>query len=331
MLKRFIKYYKPHTRLLTLDLICAVLVAACNLFYPYIAKNIINEYVPSGAWESILIASAILFGVYVLKCICTYVMGYYGHVIGIRMQKDMRRDLFGKYEKLPFSYFDSHKTGDLLSRLVTDLFDVSELAHHGPENLLLAILMFIGSFIILSTIDIWLTLIMFSIVPFIVLFTVLSRRNMRTAMKEARKQMAEINSNLENSISGVRETKAYANEEFEMRRFDVNNKLFAQHRQGAMKSLGSYEAIMHLLQDVLYLVIILAGGLFLFNNWIDGGEFAAFLLYIGMFLTPIQRFVALFQQLQEGMTGFSRFHEIMLEEDEIDNDITLVIKALEEY
>ena len=318
MLKRFIKYYKPHKGLLTLDLICAVLVAACNLFYPYIAKNIINEYVPSGAWQSILVSAAILLGVYALKCVCTYVMGYYGHVIGIRMQQDMRRDLFGKYERLPFSYFDAHKTGDLLSRLVTDLFDVSELAHHGPENLLLAILMFIGSFIVLSTINIWLTLIMFAIVPFIVLFTVLSRSKMRAEMKASRKQMSEINSNLENSISGIRETKAYANEEYEMGRFEINNRLYAHHRQGAMKSLGSYEAIMHFLQDVLYLVIILAGGLFLFNGWIDGGEFAAFLLYIGMFLTPIQRFVALFQQLQEGMTGFARFHEIMLEDDEID-------------
>lgn len=318
MLKRFIKYYKPHVKLLTLDMICAIIVAACNLFYPTIAKNIINDYVPNKAWQSILIAAAILLGVYVLKCVCNYVMGYYGHVIGIRMQQDMRRDLFSKYEKLPFSYFDAHKTGDLLTRLVSDLFDVSELAHHGPENLLLAVLMFIGSFIILSFIDIWLTLIMFAVVPFIVLFTVLSRGKMRAAMKASRKQMSEINSNLENSIGGIRETKAYANEDYEMQRFDVNNGLFAHHRQRAMKSLGRYDAIMHLLQDVLYLVIILVGGIFFYNNWIDGGEFAAFLLYIGMFLTPIQRFVALFQQLQEGMTGFGRFHEIMNESEEID-------------
>ncbi|MBR5817095.1 MAG: ABC transporter ATP-binding protein, partial [Clostridia bacterium] len=228
-------------------------------------------------------------------------------------------DLFSKYEKLPFSYFDSHKTGDLLSRLVNDLFDVSELAHHGPENLLLATLMFVGSFIILSTINIWLTLIMFAVAPFIVLFTVLSRKRMRAAMKASRKQMSAINSSLENSLGGIRETKAYANEKHEMQRFDVSNGLYAHYRQQAMRYLGGYDAIMHLLQDVLYLAVILAGGLFLYKGWINEGEFAAFLLYIGMFLTPIQRFVALFQQLQEGMTGFARFHEIMNEDDEIDN------------
>ena len=319
MLKRFIKYYGPHKGLLSLDLFCAIAVAACNLFYPYIAKEIINVHVPAGAWQSIIIASGLLLGVYLLKCVCNYVMGYYGHVIGVRMQKDMRRDLFSKYEKLPFSYFDSHKTGDLLSRLVNDLFDVSELAHHGPENLLLATLMFVGSFIILSTINIWLTLIMFAVAPFIVLFTVLSRKRMRAAMKASRKQMSAINSSLENSLGGIRETKAYANEKHEMQRFDVSNGLYAHYRQQAMRYLGGYDAIMHLLQDVLYLAVILAGGLFLYKGWINEGEFAAFLLYIGMFLTPIQRFVALFQQLQEGMTGFARFHEIMNEDDEIDN------------
>ncbi len=318
MLKRFIKYYKPHKTLFIFDMLCAVIVAVCNLFYPNIAKEIINEFVPNKMLWHIVIWAGVLLGVYLIKCLCNYFMGYYGHVIGIRMQKDMRRDLFSKYERLPFSYFDEHKTGDLLSRLVSDLFDVSELAHHGPENLLLAVLMFIGSFIMLSLINWQLTLIMFCIVPFIVLFTVLSRRRMRAAMKASRKQMAEINSTLENSLGGIRETKAYANEAHEMQKFENSNRMFAFHRQRAMKSLGGYDAIMTVLQDLLYLTIILVGGLFFYYDKIDGGEFAAFLLYIGMFLTPIQRFVALFQQLQEGMTGFARFHEIMEVPDEED-------------
>lgn len=319
MLKRFIKYYKPHRALFILDMLAAVIVAVCNMFYPNIARYIINDFVPNKMLWSIVIWSGVLLGVYLVKCLCNYFMGYYGHVIGVRMQQDMRRDLFSKYERLPFSYFDEHKTGDLLSRLVSDLFDVSELAHHGPENLLLAVLMFVGSFIMLSLINWQLTLIMVCIVPFIVLFTVLSRRRMRAAMKASRKQMAEINSTLENSLGGIRETKAYANEAHEMHKFERSNRLFAFHRRRAMKSLGTYDAIMTLLQDLLYLTIILAGGLFFYYDKIDGGEFAAFLLYIGMFLTPIQRFVALFQQLQEGMTGFARFHEIMQVPDEVDN------------
>jgi len=318
MLKRFLKYYKGHLGLFTFDMIAAVIVAVCNLFYPTIAKNIINEYVHDDSIRRIVIWSVILLEVYLIKAICNYVMGYFGHVVGVRMQRDMRRDLFLKYERLPFSYFDNHKTGDLLSRVTNDLFDVSELAHHGPENLLLAVLMFVGSFIMLGRINIKLTLILFSVVPFIVLFTVLSRRKMRSAMDASRKEMAGINSTVENSIGGIRETKAYAAEAHEACKFTYNNNLFAYFRQRAMESLGGFDAIMQLLSDVLYLVIIFIGGLFLYHGEIDGGEFAAFLLYIGMFLTPIQRFVALFQQLQEGMSGFARFHEIMEEEEEED-------------
>ena len=318
MLKRFIRYYKPHIPLFILDMMAAVIVAVCNLFYPTIAKNIINEYVYDETLANIILWSSVLLGIYLLKSLCNYFMGYYGHVVGVRMQADMRRDLFVKYEKLPFSYFDEHKTGDLLTRLANDLFDVSELAHHGPENLLLATLMFIGAFIMLSSINMFLTLVMFAVVPFIVLFTVLSRRRMMAAMKASRRQMSEINSTLENSLGGIRETKSYAMEHHEVCKFNANNRLFAMHRQRAMKSLGSFDAIMQLLQDLLYLIIIFIGGVFLHKSYINAGEFAAFLLYIGMFLTPIQRFVALFQQLQEGMSGYARFHEIMETEDESD-------------
>ena len=318
MLKRFISYYKPHIPMFLVDMFSAVMVAACNLFYPTIAKNIINEYVYDETPRRLLLWAAVLLGIYIAKASFNYIIGYYGHVVGVNMQADMRRDLFNKYEKLPFSYFDDHKTGDLLSRLTNDLFDVSELAHHGPENLFLAVLMFIGSFIMLASINIALTLIMFSVVPFIILFSVVSRRRMMAAMKSSRKQMSDINSTLENSIGGVRETKAYVAEMHEIRRFNESNSRFAKYRKQAMKSLGSFDSVMQFLSDLLYLIIIGVGGLFLYYRKIDGGEFAAFILYVGMFLTPINRFVALFQQLQEGMSGFGRFHEIMNEKEEED-------------
>jgi len=205
-----------------------------------------------------------------------------------------------------------------LSRLTNDLFSVSELAHHGPENVFLSVLMLVGAFIVLSGINLTLTLIMFAIIPFIVLFTFLSRKAMRNAMRNSRLQMSKINSTLENSITGVRETKAYAAEQYEMCKFGKDNSLFAKYRADAMKSLGGFEAIMAFLSDLLYLVIIFIGGLFLIENKIDEGEFTAFILYIGMFLNPIQRFVSLFEQLTEGMTGFQRFCEVMDTESEAD-------------
>ena len=319
MLKRFISYYRTHIPLFTLDMLAAVIVAVCNLFYPTIAKNIINEYVYDDTPRRLLMSAAILLCIYVAKAISNYIIGYYGHVVGVGMQADMRRDLFKKYEKLPFSYFDDHKTGDLLSRLTSDLFDVSELAHHGPENLFLAVLMFVGSFAMLVNINLELTLIMFSVVPFIILFTSISRKRMMSAMKSARLQMSDINSTLENSLGGIRETKAYVAEHHEICKFNRSNALFAKYRREAMKSLGSFDAIMNFLTDLLYLVIIAAGGMFFYYEKIDGGEFAAFILYISMFLNPIHRFVALFQQLQEGMSGFSRFHDIMNEAEELDD------------
>ena len=300
----------------------AVIVAVCNLFYPTIAKNIVNGFDSEDFTVNVVLMNAVLLlAIYVIKAIFQYIIGYYGHIVGVRMQKDMRRDLFAKYERLPFSYFDSHKTGDLLSRLTSDLFDVSELAHHGPENVFLAILMFVGSFIILSRIDLTLTLIMFSVVPFIILFTVLSRKRMRNAMRASRLKMSEINSTLENSITGIRETKAYVAEEYEMGRFNKVNALFAHHRSEAMFSLGFFDAIMQFLSDLLYLVVIFVGGIFLIKGKIDAGEFTAFVLYISMFLNPIHRFVALFEQLQEGMSGFSRFCDILAEPEEIDEGI----------
>ena len=328
MFKKFVSYYKPHVPLFVLDMLAALVVALCNLVYPSIASGIVGGFeTGTGTPEALLTSALILAAVYVIKAVCQYIVGYWGHVVGVRMQADMRRDLFGKYEKLPFKYFDDHKTGDLLSRITTDLWDVAELAHHGPENVFLAVLMFIGSFAVLSSINLQLTLIMFSVVPFIVFFTVLSRKKMRKAMNNSRTQMAEINAILENSVAGVRETKAYAAEKYELCKFGETNALFRKYRSEAMRSLGTFDSVMNFLQDLLYLIIILIGGAFLYNGEITAADFTAFILYVSMFLNPIQRFCALFQQLQEGMSGFSRFCEIMAEDEEIDEG-TIEIKDI---
>ncbi len=318
MIRRFISYYKPHMRLFSMDMLCAVTVSACGLIYPAVARRIINDYAPAGNLRALMIAAAILLGLYILKAVCTWFVGYYGHVVGVRMQADMRRDLFIKYEKLPVSFFDENKTGDLLSRLVGDLFDVSELAHHGPENLFLSFLMLSGSLIILSGIHMTLTLIMLAVVPLIIVFTMLSRRSMRRAMQKSRKQIAQINADLENSVSGIRETKAYVAESYEIDKFCRGNRRFAAYRTEAMRSLGSFEAVMQFFSDILYLIVIFIGGLFLYNGTLSLGDFTAFILYISMFLDPIKRFAALFEQLQDGMSGFERFCRIMEQPDEVD-------------
>ena len=320
MIKRFISYYKPHIGLFTLDMFSAVVVALCNLFYPTIAKTIVNGFSDKTMpLDKLFLAALFLLAVYIVKAIFQYIIGYWGHIVGVRMQRDMRRDLFAKYQRLPISYFDDHKTGDLLSRLTSDLFDVSELAHHGPEDIFLSILMLAGSFIVLSGIDLTLTLIMFSVIPLIVLFTALSRKRMRAAMKNSRVQMADINSTLENSLTGIRETKAKVAEHYEVCKFNASNELYAKYRKDAMFSLGFYHSIMQFLTDLLYISVIFVGGIFLFQERIDGGEFTAFVLYISMFLNPINRFVSLFEQFQQGMSGFSRFHEIMNESEEVDS------------
>lgn len=319
MIRKFISYYKPHLGLFTLDMLCAVTVALCNLYYPTLARKIINEYSLEEDLTPIIVGAVLLLIVYLIKAAGTYIMGYYGHVVGVRMQKDMRRDLFDKYQRLPFSYFDDHKTGDLLSRLTGDLQNVSELAHHGPENLFLAILMFVGAFVILLNINVTLTLIMFAIIPFIILFTVLTRRSMFDAMKNSRKEMSNVNSTLENSITGIRETKAYVAHHHEKCKFDATNTLFAKYRSQSVKWIGIYSSVMELLTDVLYLVIIFIGGVFMIKGKLNAADFTAFLLYINMFINPIHRFVTLFEQLQEGMSGFSRFYEIMVTPDEEDN------------
>ena len=264
MIKKFFSYYKPHLAIFTLDMIAAIIIAAANLFYPSVVKDIMNEYIYLDTPRMLILSAAFLLVIYVIKAACTWVVSYQGHLMGIGMQRDMRRDLFAKYQKLPTTFYDNNKTGDLLSRLVNDLFEISELAHHGPENFILGVLMFIGAFAVLITIDVYLTLIVIAIVPFIILFTCLSRSGMHAAMKSYRKQTSVISSTLENSIAGIRETKVYAAEHYEIERFAEANGLLARLRGGAMKSLAKYETVMALITDLLYLSIVLAGGPFSF-------------------------------------------------------------------
>ncbi|NCB30623.1 MAG: ABC transporter ATP-binding protein [Clostridia bacterium] len=316
MIKRFIAYYKPHKKLFVLDMCCAFIVAVCDLFYPIITRQVINVYVPQQNLRLLLIWAVVLLLIYLVKAGLTYVVQYWGHIVGVRMQGDMRRDMFRHLQKLPFSFYDENKTGGIMSRMINDLQDVSELAHHGPEDLFLSIILLIGSFVMLATINLSLTLIAFAGIPFVIWFAVVSRKGMRDAFRKNRVRTADINAGVETAIAGMRVSRAYSGEEHENAKFDHANALFKLSKAAAYKAMGWFFSGTGFLTDMLYLVVLLFGGLFFFRGAIDAGDFAAFILYINMFLKPINKFITMFEQLQNGMTGFSRFVEVMDEPPE---------------
>ena len=310
-LTRFFEYYKPHKKLFIIDLICSFIVSVCNMFYPMIARNIMNDYVPNENLRLLIVWAIVLAVIYIVKCILTYVVGYWGHVLGVRIQGDMRTDLFRHIETLPFSYFDENKTGGIMSRIVNDLFEVSELAHHGPEDVFNSIISIVGALVMLCLINPWLALIVLLYIPLMVLFAVNARNRMNTAFTESRKKVAALNAEIESSVSGVRVTKAYNAENTEYEKFDDVNGKFKDARSEAYKAMGIFHAGMSAFNDFLYLLALVSGGLLFYFKIIQAADFTAFILYITMLLSPIRTLVNLFEQIQDGMTGFGRFCEIM--------------------
>ena len=311
VLKRFIRYYRPYRKLFFLDLFCAFIVSAADLFYPMLAKDIINIYIPDKNIRMVLIFGAVLLGIYLLKASANYVILYWGHLLGVGIQADMRRDVFAHLQTLPFSYFDENKTGSIMSRIVNDLMEISELAHHCPEDLFISAVMLIGSFVMLASMNIWLTLIVFAILPLLVVFAVIMRTRMHTAFRLSREKIAEINANIEASVSGVRVVKSYTAEEHEMERFDDSNRQFKLARRKAYKAMGQFSTVMTFFTDFLYLAVLVAGGIFRYNDLIDNGELVAYILYVTMFINPVKRLIQFFEQYQDGMTGLKRYAELM--------------------
>ena len=331
-LARFISYFKPHKTLFLLDLAAAVLLAACELFYPNVTRAILSDYIPGGEWKMILACSGVLIAVYIIKYALTYFTGYWGHVMGVRMQADMRRDMFEHLEKLTFSYFDNNKTGSLMSRLTGDLFDVSELAHHGPEDLLISAILLVGSFILMVTINPWLTLIIFCLVPLLVLITLRKRGEMTAAFRQSKEEMGEINAGLENSISGIRISRAYNAAKGEEARFAGDNARFVESRRRSVKVMGSFMASSALTTDILQLVVLIAGGLFVIFYGGNGTDFdypelVTFILYVNVFLQPIRKLVGFVEQYQNGMSGFARFCEVMDAEPEEDDPHAVTLET----
>lgn len=324
-LKYFFSFYKPHLKLFIFDLSCAFIVSLCNLVYPSIARNIINIYVPNKELNMIIIFCVVLLGVYIIKLFLNYCLQYWGHIVGVRIQGDMRKAMFKKLEKLPYSFYDETQTGTIMSRIINDLMDISELAHHGPEDLFLSMVTFVGAFIIIAFMNIYLALIVFIFLPIMLFFLVKRRKKQKEAFKLMRVRTGEINAQVESSISGIRVSRAYGASKHEIEKFDKSNISFQKARAEAYRQMGIFNAGINFFSDLLYLISILSGGLFFYFNLIDSGEFTAFILYITTLITPIRNFIAIFEQIQNGSTGFERFIEIMNEneEDEAEDAIEL--------
>lgn len=309
--RRFCAYYRPYLKVFTLDMLCALGVALCNLIYPKLTGAIIDDFIPSKNVKFILILAVVLIVLYAIKRAMNYFIQDYGHRMASEMQADMRRDLFDHIEQLPFTYFDNNKTGALISRIVGDLLDVCELAHHGPEDLFLSVVLLIGSFILMAQVNIWLTLIIFACIPFMVLFAMKMRNKMGEQFKAMRAENAVINATIENSLTGVRVTKAYVARDYENEKFDGVTKTYVTVRARALAAMAQFHSTSTFCFDVLKLIVMVSGSLFCIYGKITPGDFAAFLIYANVFVDPINRLVNFVEQFQNGLSGFERFCAIM--------------------
>ena len=326
MIKNFIKYYKPYKKLFFMDLLAALLFAACNLVYPMITRNIMNEVVPNQDLKMLIILGFTLLFIFIMKAFLNHFMQYWGHVVGVKMQADMRSEVFTHLQKLPNSYFDNHKSGVIMSRIINDLMDISELAHHGPEDLFISIVMFLGSFIILLNINVPLTFIIFAIIPFVIFFAVKQKRRMQKAFMETRVTTGEVNATLENSIAGIKVTKSFCNEKEELDKFNKSNNIFKDARQRAYRVMADYFSGMNFFMDLLEMIALVAGGYFTYLGRINLGDYAAYILYVKMFIEPIKKLINFTEQYQNGMTGFERFMEIMDEDVEKESENPVELK-----
>ena len=318
MLKRFISYYKPHKKMLTLDMLASLLISVIGMVYPIVTNDMLNEYIPNKMYSSIVIAGIVVLVLYVIRLLLRYFVQYYGHVIGVKMQSQMRMDLFAHLQKLPYRFYDNHETGRIMTRITSDLFEVCELAHHGPENLLISSVMIVLSFAYLVTIDWILTLIIFTCVPILVVVTLHYRRAMKHAFDDRRKSNATINAAVESSVTGIRVTKAYTNSAREVEKFRKGDESFVDASRRAYAAMAKFHSSTQFVTDIFNVFILIAGGLFLYAGRISFGDYSTFIVSVNLFINPVNMLIGFMEQFQNGVSGFRRFVEIMDETPETD-------------
>ena len=318
MFKRFVHYYKNHKLILFLDMTAAFLIAVTGIAYPIITRVMLNDWIPNNNLNLIIIGGASLVAIYLVRMGLRYFVQYYGHVMGVHMQGEMRTDLFNKLQTLPYSYFDNHETGVIMSTMTNDLFDISELAHHGPENLFIASFTAIGAITYLMFIDWILGLVLLGVIPIIFLLTWVFRRKFKTDMRNSKKAIANINARLESSISGIRVTKAFTNEEIERERFEETNKDYIKARTNVFSSMGKYFAISQFVTDFFNVLVLVLGGFFLLRkiNDFNPADYSALIISVSLFINPINQLIMFMEQFESASAGFARFIALIDEKSE---------------
>lgn len=312
--KRFIHYYRPYRWLFLADIVCVVIASAIDLLFPQLLNLLTKDVFQRGPAEIMRVIVWIglgLLGLYLLRYFCMYFITSWGHVMGARMETDMRRDLFTHYQRLSFSYYDKNNTGEMMSRIVSDLFDITELCHHGPETLLISSIKIIGSFAILLTINWKMTLILLAVTLCMIVFTAVQNKRMRHTFADNRKKIAVVNARIQDSLSGIRVVKSFANEAMEVKKFEGTNQAFLESKKNSYKVMGLFHATNNFMQGILYIAILVSGGYFIAQGTLDPTELAVYALYIGLFLGPVDMLLHFTEQFQRGFSGFRRFCEIL--------------------
>ncbi len=318
-LKRFVKYYKPYKSLFIIDFVSAFMLALLGLVFPFLTSKIIDDYIPNGKNEEFIKVLLILVGVQLLMAIFSYIVISWGHILGIRIRQDMREDLYGHLQKLSMSYYDKTKTGEIISRIMGDLEIISELAHHGPEDFFIALVMLVGSFILMFSMSPLLTFLVFASLPLFFYFALRQNRKMKKGFKDVRKKNATMSSEIEDTIAGIRVVKAFANEEYAKKRFDKSNELVGTTISKVFKTLGILHSGMAFFSGGIQLVALLFGGFMIFNGQLTLGILVGFFLFTSKFLEPIRKIINLLEMYQSGMAGFDRFERVMSTDPDIED------------
>ena len=319
-LKKFIKYYKPYKAVFFIDLLCATIISAIDLAFPQLLRTLTKTLFAGAPGKIISALIPITIGLlvaYIIQTACRYYVTYAGHMMGARMERDMRKELFDQYEKLSFSYYDQNNSGQMMSKLVSDLFDISELAHHGPENLFISLIKIIGSFIFLFMINRMLAVPMLILVVFMLVFSYGQNKKMQETFMDNRRKIGDINSSLQDTLAGIRVVQSFANERIEQEKFNRSNENFLISKDANYRCMGSFMSGNAFFQGMMYLVTLVFGGFLIAHGRMEASDLAMYALYIGIFISPIQILVELTEMMQKGLSGFRRFLEVVETEPDI--------------
>ena len=322
VLKKLASYYKPYMPLFLADMFFAIVGAGVTLVIPLIVRYITNEVLALGsgqAFDKIALLGIVMLALVAVECFCNYFIANYGHVMGARIEYDMRAEIFAHYQKLSFSFFNNQKVGQLLSRITSDLFDISELLHHGPEDLVISFIKIIGSFVILIQIDVRLTLIAFAFVPVMLVYAAYFNTRMKRAFKRNREKIADINSQIEDNLSGIRVVKSFANEDLELEKFEEGNRGFLAAKKNSYYYMGGYNSGLGALTTLVTIAALIAGAMMITDGQADVADLVTFLLYINTFTDPVKKLITFTEQFQNGYTGYERFMEMMEIQPDIEN------------